>query len=235
MMPNIPNVPGVPPLNGYSSSSIPLLTADAAVVLSALLPSAWGIYIDGQPIITPASLLTQTIAPVLTSIGAIAALIGFPNVVPVTGSMIEFDYTADSPISNYPQEQGGFQSYNKTQLPADIRLKIACGGSSAQRQGFFGILEALRTSTVLCDIVTPDGIYPEYNCKHVDYTRRADKGVDLVVADAWFEQVNEGAGASFTSTQQPGDAGQQSIGNVQPQPAPAGVQQQFLGVGSSPF
>ncbi len=234
-MPDIPNVPGVPPLSGYSSSPIPLLVADAAVVLSALLPSAWGIYIDGQPVITPASLLTQTLAPVLNAIGALASLIGFPNVVPVTGSTIEFDYTADSPISNYPQEQGGFQSYNKVQLPADIRLKIACGGSSGQRQGFFGILEALRTSTVLCDIVTPDGIYPSYNCKHIDYRRRSDNGVDLVVADVWFEQVNESAGADFTNTQQPGDSAQQSIGNVQPQTVPSGVTQQFQGIGSSPF
>lgn len=234
-MPAVPNVPGVPPLSGYSSSPIPLLVADAAVVLSALLPSSWGIYIDGQPVIAPASLITQTIAPILNSIGALAALIGFPNVVPVIGSTIDFDYTADSPISNYPQEQGAFQSYNKVQLPADIRLKVACGGSPAQRQGFFGILNALRTSTVLCDIVTPDGIYIGYNCKHVDYHRRADKGVDLIVADIWFEQVNENAGADFTNTQQPGDAAPQSIGNVQPQVPPSGVTQQFAGIGSSPF
>lgn len=234
-MPQVPNVPGVPALSGYSSSPIPLLAADAAVVLSALLPSSWGIYIDGQPVITPASLITQTLAPIINSIGALAALVGFPNVVPVTGSTIEFDYTADSPISNYPQEQGGFQSYNKVQLPADIRLKIGCGGSAAQRQGFFGILNALRTSTVLVDILTPDGIYPEYNCKHVDYHRRADKGVDFVVADVWFEQVSENAGADFTNTQQPGDSAQQSIGNVQPQAVPSGVQQQFTGIGSSPY
>lgn len=226
-MPDVPNVPGVPALSGYSAVNTVLDFADGLLAGSGLLQVGWGIFLDGEPIITPASLLTQQIGAALGPITDIAALIGFPNVVPVTGSMIEFEFSANSPISNYPQENGAFASYNKVQLPFDVRVKIACSGSSSQRQAFFDTLEALRTSVALVDVVTPEKVYTSCNCKHVDYRRTASSGVELVVADIWFEQVNALAATAFSNTQQPGSAGQQSIGNVQPQTPTPAVEQQF--------
>lgn len=234
-MPDVPNVPGVPALSSYAANDATLAVTDAFAAVSAFLAPSWGIYIEGQAVITPANLFTQSFGGAIGALSTIAALIGFPNVVPVVASTIEFEYAGDSPISNYPQEKGAFQSYDKVQLPFDIKLKIAAGGSVSNRQALFSTLDALRTSVALVDIVTPEGVYPSVCCKHVDYRRTASNGVDLVLADVWFEEVRVQAGASFSNTTSPTDAGMQSLGNVQPQAPTAGVQQQFLGLGSSPF
>lgn len=227
-MPDVPNVPGVPALTSYSSFPFSLLFGDALSVIGTFFAPQWGVYIEGQPVIVPATIFGQTINPAVSALSAIAALVGFPNVVAVTGSVIEFDYSAESPISNYPQENGAFQSYNKVQLPYDVRMKIASGGgSAAARQAFFDTLEALRTSTALVDVVTPEHVYTDCNCFHIDYRRTAHSGVELIVADVWFKEVRIRSAVSFSNTQQPTDAGQQSIGNVQSQDLPGNVQQQF--------
>jgi hypothetical protein len=221
-MPNVPNVPGVPLLSSYSGTNTALLFSDGITALRGIIGAGWGVYLDGSPIITPATMFTQQLGSTLSSIATIASLIGLPNIVPVIASTIEFDYSADSPISNYPQESGAFQSYNKVQMPFDVKLKLGCSGSASQRQAFFDTLEALRTSTVLVDVVTPEKVFSGCNCKHIDYLRRGGRGVDLVIADAWFEEVREIEASTFSNTAAPGAAGQQSIGNVQPQTISAG-------------
>jgi len=234
-MPDVPNVPGVPSLSSYSSNLTPLIIGDALIAVAAFLRPAWGIYLNGSPVITPASFITQQFAQTLGAISSIASLIGFPNIVPTIASTIEFDYSGDSPISTYPQEEGAFQSYDKVQLPFDVRLKLACGGTTSQRQAFLDTLEALRTSTVLLDIVTPEKVYSDVNCKHFDFSRRASNGVQLIVADVGFQQVRIEQASTFSNTMNPTSSATQSIGNVQPQAAPATVTQQFNGLGGAPY
>lgn len=234
-MPVVPNAPGVPALTSYGLDDIPLLITDALEAISSLLAPSWGIFIEGQPVITPASIVTQSLGSTLGAISQIASLIGLPNVVPVTASMVSFEFAGDTPVSNYQQERGAFQSYDKVQLPFDVRVRLACSGSIAERQAFFSTIEALKNSTALVDVVTPEAIYQSCNCKHVDYQRRHDRGVTLIVADLAFEEIREVSATSFSNTQQPSDAAPQSIGNVQTQAVPDSVQQQFNGVGSVPY
>lgn len=230
-MVDVPNLPGVPPLTNYSTDFGALIFGDALSAITQLFQPVWGIYIAGQPIITPASSVSQQVGAALGVLSSLASLIGVPNVVPVVASTIEFDYSADAPISTYPQEEGAFQSYDKVQLPFDVKLRLA----SSQRQEFFSTLEALRTSLALVDIVTPDGVYSSCNCKHVDYRRTSRNGVDLVLADVWFEQVRVISATSFSNTKSPTDSSTQALGNVQPQTPSANVVQQFNGLGGAPY
>jgi hypothetical protein len=222
-MANVPNVPGVPALPSYTDAIQSLVVADALNVLSAVLPSQWGIYLDGAPVITPATQLTQAFASTLAVVSQIASIVGLPNIVPVIASTIDFEYMARSPLSNYTQQAGAFEQYNKVQLPAEITTKIACGGSPSQRAAFLNTLEALRTSTVLVDIVTPEQAYTSYNCSQYNFRRHAESGVTLITAEVHFELVPVTASANFSNTQQPGNAGAQAVGNVQPSSAPATV------------
>lgn len=226
-MPDVPNVPGVPSLNSYGADNVALLTSDIFVAISAFAAPQWGIYLDGLPVITPANIFTQAISQLLGPIAAVASLIGLPNIVPTTASTVEFDFSGDSPISNYPQEEGAFQSYNKVPLPATIKLMMACDGPPSVRQGFISTLNALRKSTVLVDIQTPEATFLDYNCNHLSWRRRADRGANMIVADVWFEEVNVSASTAFSTTQQPSDAAQQSTGNVQPTAAPSSFPAQF--------
>jgi hypothetical protein len=241
-MPNVPNVAGVPPLSSYSLGNIELVEADALIaynLISQLFSPKWGIYQNGQAVITPAGILGQTIESALTSLGQIAAVIGIPNVVPSVASTIEFYYSADSPISNYPQEQGAFQSYDKVQLPAEIGLRLCCSGTASQRQSFLSTIEALRTSTKTVDIQTPEALYTRYNLSHYDYKRVAESGVSMIVTNCKFEYVPASDQPKFSSSsqntltnpQQPSSASQQSLGNVQPQLTPAAPNDQLIFLG----
>jgi hypothetical protein len=225
-LPNVPNLPGVPPLASYGASNISLVVADVIIGIRSFIPT-WGIYFNGLPIITPANLFTQQISPILSAVSTIASLFGVANILPVIASMVEFEYAKDAPISSYKQQSGGFQSYDKVQMPFDVKVKLACGGSPSQRQAFEGTLDGLLSSTTLVDILTPEKVFTSVNCKHVSFVRRADNGANLIVADVWFEEVRVTSTSTFTTTQVANAAGQQSIGNVQPQTPDPDVQKQF--------
>ena len=132
-------------------------------------------------------------------------------------STVAFDLRQDNPISDYPVEEGGFQSYDKVQLPTEIRLRLACGGSVTKRQTFLQTIESVMNTVDLYDIVTPEMVYLGYNFTHRDFRRKADQGNGLIIADLWLTEVRETQQATFSNTQQPSIAGQQNIGNVQPQ------------------
>jgi hypothetical protein len=180
----VPNVPGVPPLSSYAVNSIVLLTAD---VIGALL-------------------------------GFFSAPIWgiYLNGTPVieADSQIDFAYKQDSPISTYPVEQGQFQSYDKVQMPAEIRCRFSAGGTESNRQNFLQSIEGIFNTIDLFDVVTPEAVYTNYNFTHRDWDRTADKGVGLIVVDLWLTEVRQTATAQYQNTQNPANAGQQGQGAV---------------------
>lgn len=224
-MPNVPNVPGVPTLASYSSSGLPsFLIADVIAATNAFLaPSIWGVFRNGVPVIIPAIRGLQTFTATVTSLVAplqsIASFLGAPNVLPVVASTIEFEYAQDWPISDYTQEQGAFQSYNKVSLPFDVKMMLAAGGPPAARQAFIDTCLGIGNSLDLFDVVTPEKVFTSCNVTHVDWRRGPRRGVSLIHIDMWFKQVNVGAAASFANTLSPTVAGQQAVGAVQPLPA----------------
>lgn len=143
----------------------------------------------------------------------------FRNGLPVidSDSTVSFELKQDFPISDYPVEKGGFQSYNKVQLPTDIRVSVAGGGSDASRQVFLASIDAVMNTTDVYDVVTPEKVYTGYNFSHRDFRRTAHNGVGLITVDLWLIEIRATATANFQSTQQPGVAGQQGLGNVQPE------------------
>lgn len=146
-------------------------------------------------------------------------------------SMISFDLRQDLPVSDYQVEEGGFQSYNKVQLPTDIRVRLSTGGSISRRQRFLQDIDAVMNTTDLYDIVTPEAVYLNYNFSHRDFRRNGSDGAGLITVDLWMTEIRETATATFTNTQQPQGAGQQSSGNVQPQ-TPTGVVEQGFASGN---
>jgi hypothetical protein len=218
---------------------VPLLIADAEdLTLGTLVAPAWGIYLNGSPVIQSATIASQAALGFVSSfdslpgVAAIAAAIGAPNIVPVTASTIDFEYDQDRPISNYPQEQGAFQSYDKVTLPFDVKVKLACGGSTSRRQAFISTCLGISQSLSLFDVVTPELTFQSVNCTRIGWKRNARHGVTLILIDLWFEQVPVTATTSFLNTQQPGNAGQQSIGNVQPTTPNQQVQSAFDAFGA---
>jgi hypothetical protein len=209
---DVPNVPGVPSLSSYSPNPVVLLFSDA---ISAVLDfftggsqSQWGIFLNGAQ--------------------------AFPY-----NSVIDFDYKQDNQIADYPVEPSdgtqsvGFQSYDKVQLPFDVRVRVASGGQESDRQALLVAARAASSDLNLYDVVTPEDTYSSCNIAHVDWKRASMNGVGVVVVDFWFQEVRQTATSTFSNTQTPAVAGQQSTGSVAPSDAPASFQDRFSAAGGA--
>lgn len=191
-MPSVPLVPGVPPIPGNVPPVLPalLIADDASVIAFGAAPAVWGLFLTGT---------------------------GQPAV--ASDSFVSFTLKKDMIVSDYPVEQGAFQSYDKVQLPFDARLRLAQGGSDFDRQAFLAAVDnAYNVVTQLFDVVTPDTVYPSVTVTHYDYARRADNGATLLVVDIWCAQVRQTGQQAFANTQQADGANPVSGGTAQPQP-----------------
>jgi hypothetical protein len=213
-------------------ANVELLLADAAdLALGLLLAPTWGVYLDGAPVIQPASQLGAAVNSILQPITTIAALVGLPNIVPVAASTVEFSFAQDFPISTCPQEQGAFQSYDKVTLPFAVKVKLACQGNVSQRQAFLTACLAISASFALFDVVTPEITFTNVNCTHIDWDRSARRNATMLTVDLWFSEIPVNATAAFTNTAQPGESAPLALGNVQPQ-SPVGTVQSGLSGGA---
>lgn len=130
-------------------------------------------------------------------------------------SVISFGYKQDWTVSDYSVENGGFESYDKVQLPFNVRLRFATGGSDADRQKFLQSVAAIAGDLLQYDATTPEFNYLNVNVTHYDFDRASDKGVGLLAVDIWCIEIRENATATFTQTKAPSGANPVNTGNVQ--------------------
>lgn len=192
--PNIPSLPGVPNLPRIPgiNTDIPQAVTDILAVTDPRL------YMSNEDVDTGWALLNAD--------GTLAI---DPD------SFVGMDYRDESRICNYPVEQGSFSSYNKVTIPYDVRLIISCGGQlRMSRQEFLDRLKAMKNSTDLFALATPDNVLVDINMTHFDYRRESRSGVSLITAACWFEEVRTTAVAKYSNTNQPSGEDSVSQGQV---------------------
>jgi len=137
-------------------------------------------------------------------------------------SVGDVDYSRDYAISDYPQEQGAFASYNKVQTPFQAKIGFYISTSRIQ---FLNAVEAAVQSLNLVTVVTPEIRYASANLKHYNYRRDARNGAKLIRVEIWCEQVRVIVGEPPTNPQSTNAAKPSQSGQVQPttttQTAPA--------------
>ncbi len=138
-------------------------------------------------------------------------------------SVVAIDYKQEWDISDYPVEQGAFQSYNKVNTPFKSRVRFATGGSQEDRTALLNSIDAIAGNTELYDLVTPEIIKEGVNIEHYDYERAAANGVGLIMVDVFVLEIRNTATAAFSNTKAPSGASPVSNGIVQSQP-PTGDQ-----------
>jgi hypothetical protein len=185
-MTDVPQLPGVPDLSSYSVSDIVLLAADVA---TAIFGGSFG---------SPWGIFLD---------GEQAF---------EYNSVVDFDYKQDFPVSDYQLEDGGFQSYDKVQLPFDVKVRVASGGAESDREALLNSVLGAANGLDLYDVVTPEYTFSSCNITHVDFKRTATNGVGLIVIDIWFVEIRVTSTSTYSNTQQPAVAGQQNTGSVAP-------------------
>lgn len=187
--PDVPAVPGVPPLLRDPTQAV------------------------GQFV----SLLTQD---TVTNYGANLSpqwglyQSGIPVI--VADTVVSFEFKREWAIADYPVERGGFESYDKVDIPFQPRLQFASGGSEENRQTLLDQISAIAETLQLFDAVTPEIVYPSVCVQHYDYRRTARNGLGLLIIDLWLLEVRVTAGATGSNTKDPSGASPQTDGSVQP-------------------
>lgn len=114
-------------------------------------------------------------------------------------SVAEFGIKKDWTISDYPVEDGGFQSYNKVYVPFDARIKFTAGGSRENRAALIEAIDAIAGDLLTYDVAMPEQIYPSVNVVHYDIRRRADNGLGLLIVDVYLQEIRKTATAEFST------------------------------------
>lgn len=166
-------VPALLPGSGAIFNTVALVTADAAGILGLATQPQWGLF-------------DQNGQPVI-----------------VGDSVISFDNDNESQISNYPVEQGGFESYNKVQLPFEITLVYTKGGSVSDRANFLAAIDAAKASLALLTVLTPEKSYPNVNVKRSTLTRTAKNGVTLLTVNVYCQEIRSAPALQFSNTNTP--------------------------------
>lgn len=212
------------------ATSPALLLIDSALLISRSLQPQWGIYLNGSPIIASSLAQLLGVGSLLGALNSVSSLFGGSNV-SNQFSVVDFEHKRDWTISDYPVEDGGFQSYDKVELPFDVKMRIAAGGSISNRQALINTVESIGKSLELFDVVTPERIYASCSVDHSSYHRTATNGVGLIIVDIWLREIRVTATTTFSNTMSPANAAQKNIGSVQPQ-APTAAQTNFATTGS---
>ncbi|MCX2567312.1 hypothetical protein OQ496_12705 [Acetobacter suratthaniensis] len=216
---NIPVAVGVPALLGQSGAAG--VAASASTALASMLDDTRIMLADTQW-----GIFTADNQPVLTS-----------------GRVRSLDVQAYSYVSDAPQEQGAFLSYNKVRQPGQYRVEMLCDGSGPvlgaaaggsgvlesllaatglvgpsadmlMRRGFLQTLEALVDDLNLYCVVTPEVTYTNVNVQGYSLRREAQHGVTLLWAGILLQEIRLDTTTS-PGTASPAGQAMQSGGAVQ--------------------
>lgn len=202
--PDVPNDPGVPPVprSGVApATSTPVLSADSPNVATQSSQTAQW------------GVFKDGVAVILPD------------------SIVAVEKAKEFRLSDYPVEDGSFQSYNKVETPFDAHVTMAMGGDASDRAAFLDTLEDVTKSMALYDVVTPEKSYLSASIERYDYERSAKSGVTLLTVRLWLREIRVTATAAFSKTKTPAGSGVADDGTVQPR-APTGTEATVAGQGA---
>lgn len=123
-------------------------------------------------------------------------------------SIFAVEFQREFRISDYPIEEGGFESYNKVATPFDIRITVTKDGKLSERKAFLDDMDALVVTLDLFDVVTPERTYLGVNIVRADYKRDNESGgVSLLQVELQAVEVRTTASVQFVNPTIPGAVG----------------------------
>lgn len=106
-------------------------------------------------------------------------------------SFSNLNLKSESKIIQAPVENGGFVMYNKTNTPLEIKCTLIKKGSPEDLQVYVDALLEYADNTNLLSIVTPDREYQNMNLNSVSFSRSAEGGVNLIMAECAFTEIRQ--------------------------------------------
>lgn len=106
-------------------------------------------------------------------------------------SFSNLNLKSESKVIQAPVESGGFVMYNKTNTPLEIKCTLIKKGSPEDLQVYVDALLEYADNTNLLSIVTPDREYQNMNLTSVSFSRSAEGGVNLIMAECAFTEIRQ--------------------------------------------
>lgn len=150
----------------------------------------------------------------------------------VANAVAGIEYAHDWRISDYPQEQGAFASYNKVQVPFTAKVQYLIADPQI-RQQFLRQAEVVCASLNFVAVITPDIPYLSANPVHAGYRRTSRNGVTLVLVEVWCEEVRLFGSTTTANTASPNGTSPVSSGVVQAGPGLTDGAGQVAGTGAT--
>lgn len=166
------------------------------------------------------------LASVAGGAAGVLGLTGSGKPVITPDSVLSLEWHGEERISDYPVENGGFASFNKVKVPADLRMEMTCAGLNyvqtalrgvtqqlnqalsdiglafgqpMTRDAFLTALDSMLDTTMCYDVVTPDKVYRNLNLVSYSHAKKHDEGATMVVAELIFREVRTSVDASYSS------------------------------------
>jgi hypothetical protein len=166
------------------------------------------------------------VAPIALVADSLSALAGFgvpvwgiyQNGVPVViaDTVADLGYTKAYAISDFPVEQGAFQTFDKVEQPFEARIRFVSGGSSAAREALIESVEAIIGDLEFYEVATPEKIYFNANIVREEYRRTTGGLLTIEVSVQEIRLPSTGSGFNPTD---PASADPVNLGTLTPQDA----------------
>lgn len=140
-------------------------------------------------------------------------------------AFISVEYDAEYRQSDFPLEDGGFETYNKVATPFETRVIVSKGGDENDRRDFIRAIEALRGDTNLYNVVTPEFTYLKVNFSRVSLARTREKGGGLITYELVLREIRSGPVTENSNTKTPAGAAVTNNGTTQAAPASTALEQ----------
>lgn len=88
-------------------------------------------------------------------------------------------------------ENGSFASYNKTDLPSEIKLTAILAGDVPEQQSSLAILRTYKKITDIVGVLTPFEYYDHMNLTGIVVSRTVENGATQTFVDLTLEEIRE--------------------------------------------
>lgn len=130
-------------------------------------------------------------------------------------SLYSVGFKNDVKISDYPVEQGGFQTYNIVNNPFDADVVLHCGGSEDRQAALRSAVVNAINALTLYTVMTPVASYASAKIVGQDVRNESNDGANMVKILLKLEEVRQTATVTFNSPADATALSPQAQGQVQ--------------------
>ncbi|MDR3389086.1 MAG: hypothetical protein P4L92_18755 [Rudaea sp.] len=114
----------------------------------------------------------------------------------------EFSAKYETQLSDYPQEYGAYQPYNKVKRPIEVMVQLIKTGSDLARFAWLAAIQQQESNSPeqLYTLISPQLIATDYSLSGLSYETRQDRGSNKLFLNLRFTEIPQIASSSGTYT-----------------------------------